>query len=551
MPIRSPAELAKSCQPAGHWIALPLQVYRINTLFMSTKGMQRAGVTKAPTTWAEFNDTAEKMKAAGMIPLANGGIRWDDGMKFEIALAGIDPDVYRRAIMQLDTDALKGKEVLAAFEQLRKLANWMNPNIAAQGWARESAGVRQGRHGHGADGRLGARQSADAPARPPPISAADPRRRRAVRPASTSTPTASSSGSRRAADLEAGQKLFAETRHAAVDAGDVLEDHRLDSGAHRRRILSGDGLYRRAAQLGAEFARRDRPGSRAAEPRAQHGAAERHDRGHDRCADRVRPQQRHPAAEGQKRLVAAVDERAVGACRADEQLPPQKRCGEGAAGAFGAAASAASLTELAIWVPLSIAAGHVVVFTAWTTWVSFTASTLMPDYAWVGLRNYWAVTRTANFQIAYVNLVIFGLGFVLLTMALGLLLAILLDQRVRGENVLRTIFLYPLAVSFVVTGTVWSWLLNPGLGLQRLVQDLGWTGFPVRLAGAVGQGHLHVDPRRRLAGRRLCHGAVPGRVAIGGCGPRSRPRRSTARDRGASIGACCCRRSGRFSSPCS
>jgi len=136
-----------------------------------------------------------------------------------------------------------------------------------------------------------------------------------------------------------------------------------------------------------------------------------------------------------------------------------------------------ALTEFAIWFPLSIAAGNVVVFTLWTTWVSFTASKLMPDYSWVGLRNYWAVTRTANFQIAYVNLVIFGLGYVLLTMALGLLLAILLDQRVRGENVLRTIFLYPLAVSFVVTGTVWSWLLNPGLGLQKLVQDLGWADF--------------------------------------------------------------------------
>src|ERR1700748_163419 len=53
---KAPAELSKSCQPAGHWIALPLQVYRINTLFMSTAGMKRAGVTKAPTTWAEFND---------------------------------------------------------------------------------------------------------------------------------------------------------------------------------------------------------------------------------------------------------------------------------------------------------------------------------------------------------------------------------------------------------------------------------------------------------------------------------------------------------------
>jgi glucose/mannose transport system permease protein len=135
------------------------------------------------------------------------------------------------------------------------------------------------------------------------------------------------------------------------------------------------------------------------------------------------------------------------------------------------------LAQLAIWLPLSITAGHVLVFTAWTTWVSFTASTLMPDYTWIGLRNYWTVTRTANFQIAYVNLFIYSTGFVLLTMAIGLLLAILLDQRVRGENVLRTIFLYPLAVSFVVTGTVWSWLLNPGLGIQKLVHDLGWQDF--------------------------------------------------------------------------
>src|SRR4029078_12415700 len=136
-----------------------------------------------------------------------------------------------------------------------------------------------------------------------------------------------------------------------------------------------------------------------------------------------------------------------------------------------------ALTGLAIWLPLIASAGHVVVFTAWTTWVSVTASSVMPDYDWVGLRNYFAVTRTANFQIAYVNLVIFGSGLVLLTMALGLLLAVLLDQRVRGENVLRTIFLYPLAVSFVVTGTVWSWLLNPGLGIEKLVHDLSWTTF--------------------------------------------------------------------------
>jgi glucose/mannose transport system substrate-binding protein len=129
------ADLAKSCQPAGHWIALPLQVYRLNTLFMSTKGMERAKISKPPATWAEFNEVAEKMKAAGMIPLANGGNRPDDGQKFEIALAGISPEIYRRALMQLEPDALNSKEVLAAFEQLRKFSNYMNPNVAAQPWA--------------------------------------------------------------------------------------------------------------------------------------------------------------------------------------------------------------------------------------------------------------------------------------------------------------------------------------------------------------------------------------------------------------------------------
>ncbi|KRP85414.1 sugar ABC transporter permease [Bradyrhizobium sp. IC3069] len=132
---------------------------------------------------------------------------------------------------------------------------------------------------------------------------------------------------------------------------------------------------------------------------------------------------------------------------------------------------------LTIWVPLLLSAAHLVSFSLWTIWISFTPSTLVPVAGWVGLRNYTAVTASRNWQIAFDNLLLFGSAFVLLSAATGLILAILLDQRIRGENVLRSIFLYPLAVSFVVTGTVWSWLLNPGLGIQKLVHDLGWTSF--------------------------------------------------------------------------
>ena len=111
---------------------MPIQAYRINTLFISKKAADKVGVSKLPATWAEFNAIAEKMKAAGITPVANGGLKWDDGMKWEIALCGISPDAYRKAVMELDDKALKGPEVLAAFRQFRKLGEWSDPGAAGQ-----------------------------------------------------------------------------------------------------------------------------------------------------------------------------------------------------------------------------------------------------------------------------------------------------------------------------------------------------------------------------------------------------------------------------------
>ena len=135
------------------------------------------------------------------------------------------------------------------------------------------------------------------------------------------------------------------------------------------------------------------------------------------------------------------------------------------------------LPQLVIWPPLLISCTYVLAFSAWTVFVSFTRSTLLPDYSWAGWRNYTALLASRNWHIAYTNLFIYSGCFVVLTMGIGLLLAVLIDQRIRGENIYRTIFLYPLAVSFVVTGTVWGWLLNPSLGVQKLMHDLGWTSF--------------------------------------------------------------------------
>jgi glucose/mannose transport system permease protein len=135
------------------------------------------------------------------------------------------------------------------------------------------------------------------------------------------------------------------------------------------------------------------------------------------------------------------------------------------------------LPHLVIWPPLLISCAYVLVFSGWTVWVSFTRSTLLPEYSWAGWRNYSAMLASRNWQIAYGNLFIYGICFVGFTMAMGLLLAVLIDQRIRAENLYRTLFLYPLAVSFVVTGTVWGWLLNPTIGVQKLMHDLGWASF--------------------------------------------------------------------------
>lgn len=120
---------------------------------------------------------------------------------------------------------------------------------------------------------------------------------------------------------------------------------------------------------------------------------------------------------------------------------------------------------------------YVFVFTGWTLYISLSNSTILPSYAFVGLAHYKALWLNHRWNIAYTNLFVFSLLYVVGAMAIGLLLAILIDQRVRGEAVWRTIFLYPLAVSFIVTGTVWSWLYNPTSGIELLVRNLGWSGF--------------------------------------------------------------------------
>ena len=114
---------------------------------------------------------------------------------------------------------------------------------------------------------------------------------------------------------------------------------------------------------------------------------------------------------------------------------------------------------------------------AWNAYLSVSASRLLPNYRFVGLDQYAALFASERWWVALQNLAVFGTLFIGGSMLLGLLLAILLDQRIRAEGVLRTIYLYPMALSFIVTGTAWKWILNPGLGVERLVRQWGFEGF--------------------------------------------------------------------------
>ncbi len=123
-------------------------------------------------------------------------------------------------------------------------------------------------------------------------------------------------------------------------------------------------------------------------------------------------------------------------------------------------------------------------FIGFTIFASFTKwDRLVPDFTWVGFSNYEKLFANPRFQIDLRNTVGFTLLFLVACLAVGLLLAILLDQRVRGEGILRGVYLFPMAISFIVTGVAWRWLLTPG-------SDLGGSTGVNLLFDRMGLGFL-------------------------------------------------------------
>lgn len=133
------------------------------------------------------------------------------------------------------------------------------------------------------------------------------------------------------------------------------------------------------------------------------------------------------------------------------------------------------LTPQMVLIPtIFVAFIYVVGFSVWTFWISLSNSTLLPDPTFHGFGHYAKLWGSKRWTVAYQNLFIFGSLYVVGTLVIGTLLAVLIDQRIKFEAIWRTIYLYPLAISFIVTGTVWRWIFHPQTGVELALHDMGW-----------------------------------------------------------------------------
>jgi len=133
------------------------------------------------------------------------------------------------------------------------------------------------------------------------------------------------------------------------------------------------------------------------------------------------------------------------------------------------------IIAFALIVPSAVAvAVFVYGFIGWSALVSVSEwDTVRPDYTFVGLDNFRELFQHFRFQVDIRNMVVFTILFVGICITMGFLLAALLDRAIKGEGVFRSVYLFPMAISFIVTGVVWRWLLAPRAGLNLLFEKMG------------------------------------------------------------------------------
>jgi glucose/mannose transport system substrate-binding protein len=139
-----PEAIANHMKCEDKWCAAPVNVHRVNWIWGNKKILDEHGIA-APTTWEEFNAAAEKLKAAGVTPLAHGGQNWQDATVFEAVVLGLGgPDFYKAALVDLDQDALKSDTMKQVFDEMRILRGYVDDNFSGRDWNLATAMVMNG-----------------------------------------------------------------------------------------------------------------------------------------------------------------------------------------------------------------------------------------------------------------------------------------------------------------------------------------------------------------------------------------------------------------------
>jgi glucose/mannose transport system substrate-binding protein len=139
-----PPVLAGIMKYEGKYVAAPVNIHRVDWLWANPEVLAKVGAS-IPTSWDEFNATAEKLKAAGITPLAHGGQPWQDATVFEVVALGIGgADFYRKALVELDMDALQSETMIKVFDEMRILRGFVDPNFSGRDWNLATAMVMNG-----------------------------------------------------------------------------------------------------------------------------------------------------------------------------------------------------------------------------------------------------------------------------------------------------------------------------------------------------------------------------------------------------------------------
>ena len=141
-----PPLLQKIMKYEGRYVAVPVNIHRVDWLWANPEVLAKVGVTDLPTTWDEFNAVADKLQAAGIIPLAHGGQPWQDATVFEVVLLGVGgPAFYQKTLVEMDNVALRSDTMVKVFDQMRRLRGYVDKDFPGRDWNLATAMVINGK----------------------------------------------------------------------------------------------------------------------------------------------------------------------------------------------------------------------------------------------------------------------------------------------------------------------------------------------------------------------------------------------------------------------